>query len=346
MTFSADNPFAQPKTTPSHAKRLAVALVVAALAHLAVIVQFNASPKPQPQPSTQLDVTLVSFSAGQNTTDPDAPALDSPGTQTATPALEAAQPTAPSTAPEPSPAAPSQPKAEPAEPSKPAAAVVAPHTQTTPAAPKPMPQAAQATPPQPQPKPQAVVQPKTAQPVAKAQPTPRPSTQRATQPTPPAKPAAPQAPATTTGTQPLSFSRDQLSASLAKIQSRQSLNAPNSRISRHQRSTDQRDISYWYRDAWRKKVERIGNLNYPDAARRQGLYGRLRVRVLINRDGSLQQAQIVQSSGHAILDQGALNIIRMSAPYAPFSNELAAKYDQIEIIRNWYFNRGDRLSSQ
>ena len=68
--------------------------------------------------------------------------------------------------------------------------------------------------------------------------------------------------------------------------------------------------------------------------------------MLINKDGSLQQMRIVQSSGHKVLDQAALNIVRLSAPFAPFSSDLAAQYEQVEIIRTWRFEHGDRLSSQ
>ena len=56
--------------------------------------------------------------------------------------------------------------------------------------------------------------------------------------------------------------------------------------------------------------------------------------------------RILESSGHPVLDRAALNIVRTAAPFAPFTGELAANYDQVEIIRTWRFERGDRLSSQ
>ena len=143
--------------------------------------------------------------------------------------------------------------------------------------------------------------------------------------------------------------REQLSAEIASLEAElafeQQQYAKRPRVSRQNTAATKRDISAWYRDAWRKKVERVGNLNYPDEARRQGVYGSLRVLVIIKSDGSLEQMRILESSGHPILDTAALNIVRLSAPFAPFTGELAANYDQVEIIRTWRFERGDRLSS-
>ncbi len=146
------------------------------------------------------------------------------------------------------------------------------------------------------------------------------------------------------------FDRDQLSADIASLEAElaleQQLYAKRPRVSRQNTAATKRDISAWYRDDWRKKVERIGNLNYPEEARRQGVYGSLRVLVIIKSDGSLEQMRVLESSGHPVLDRAALNIVRTSAPFAPFTGELAANYDQVEIIRTWRFERGDRLSSQ
>ncbi len=144
--------------------------------------------------------------------------------------------------------------------------------------------------------------------------------------------------------------REQLSADIASLEAEladeQQKYAKRPRVSRQNTAATKRDISAWYRDDWRKKVERVGNLNYPDDARRQGIYGSLRVLVIIKSDGSLELMRILESSGYPILDKAALNIVRTSAPFAPFTGELAANYDQVEIIRTWRFERGDRLSSQ
>ena len=118
------------------------------------------------------------------------------------------------------------------------------------------------------------------------------------------------------------------------------------RVSRQNTAATKRDITAQYRDEWRRKVELIGNLNYPQAARQQGIYGSLRLLVVVRKDGALQEMRILESSGHPILDRAALDIMRKSAPFSPFSRELAREFDQIEIIRTWRFERGDRLSSQ
>lgn len=146
------------------------------------------------------------------------------------------------------------------------------------------------------------------------------------------------------------INREQLSADIASLEAElafeQQQYAKRPRVSRQNTAATKRDISAWYRDAWRKKVERVGNLNYPEEARRNGIYGSLRVLVIIKSDGSLERMSILESSGHPVLDKAALNIVRTSAPFAHFTGELAANYDQVEIIRTWRFERGDRLSSQ
>jgi periplasmic protein TonB len=118
------------------------------------------------------------------------------------------------------------------------------------------------------------------------------------------------------------------------------------RVHRLNGVSSMRDISAWYRDEWRKKVEKVGNLNYPEEAKRQKIHGSLRVLVTINRDGTVAELQVLESSGFPILDNAALRIVRLSAPFAPFNGELAQTYDQIEIIRTWRFDRGDKFSNQ
>jgi len=144
--------------------------------------------------------------------------------------------------------------------------------------------------------------------------------------------------------------REQLAMDIASLEAeyhrirQESTKRP--RISRQNTAATKRDISAWYRDTWRKKVERIGNLNYPDEARRKGIYGNLRLLVVIRSDGTIAELEIMQSSGELILDEAAQRIVRLSAPFAPFTGEMAAKFDQIEIIRTWRFGRDDHLTSQ
>lgn len=110
-------------------------------------------------------------------------------------------------------------------------------------------------------------------------------------------------------------------------------------------ASTQKDKGARYKEEWRRKIERIGNLNYPEQAKRDRLYGSLRLLVAINKDGSLYEVQVLESSGRQVLDQAALRIVRLAAPFAPFSGDLA-DIDRLEIIRTWRFERGDRLSSQ
>ncbi|WP_339080345.1 energy transducer TonB [Pseudomonas sp. TMP9] len=144
------------------------------------------------------------------------------------------------------------------------------------------------------------------------------------------------------------FDSAQLSSEIASLEAELALEvqqyAKRPKIHRINAASTMRDKGAWYKDEWRKKVERVGNLNYPDDARRQGIYGNLRLLVSINRDGTLYEVLVLESSGQRLLDQAALRIVRLAAPFAPFTGDLA-DVDRLEIIRTWRFERGDRLSS-
>ncbi len=144
------------------------------------------------------------------------------------------------------------------------------------------------------------------------------------------------------------FDSAQLSSEIASLEAELAQEvqqyAKRPKIHRLNAASTMRDKGAWYKDEWRKKVERVGNLNYPDEARRQGIYGSLRLLVSINRDGTLYEVQALESSGQRLLDQAALRIVRLAAPFAPFTGDLA-DVDRLEIIRTWRFERGDRLSS-
>jgi protein TonB len=88
-----------------------------------------------------------------------------------------------------------------------------------------------------------------------------------------------------------------------------------------------------YVEDWRAKVERIGEMNYPQAARDERKYGSLVVTVAIKADGSLEDVEIRRSSGVRILDQAAIRIVRLAAPYAPFPPEIAKDTDVLSIAR-------------
>ncbi len=92
-----------------------------------------------------------------------------------------------------------------------------------------------------------------------------------------------------------------------------------------------------YIDSWRQKVERIGNLNYPDEAKTKRLSGSLMLDVAIKPDGSLKNVRIVRSSGHRALDNGAIRIVRMASPFAPLPPEIRKNTDILHILRTWKF---------
>lgn len=99
-----------------------------------------------------------------------------------------------------------------------------------------------------------------------------------------------------------------------------------------------------YLHDWRRRVEAVGNQYYPEASIRYGIYGSLRLLVVINYDGQLEDIQVLASSGFAVLDEAAIKIVRMAAPFAPFPAELRATADKLEIIRTWQFEE-NQLSS-
>mgnify|MGYP001160684337 FL=1 len=97
-----------------------------------------------------------------------------------------------------------------------------------------------------------------------------------------------------------------------------------------------------YVEDWRQKVERVGTLNYPDAARGK-LYGSLLLSVSIRADGSVDKVGVQRSSGHKVLDEAAMRIVKMAAPYAPFPPDIRKDYDIIEITRTWTFTNSDQV---
>ena len=97
-----------------------------------------------------------------------------------------------------------------------------------------------------------------------------------------------------------------------------------------------------YLRQWVDRVERVGNLNYPDEARRRQLAGELVISVAIRRDGSVERADIIRSSGTPLLDDAALNIARLAEPYPP----LPATGDEVDVLhvtRTWNFLPGGAL---
>src|SRR5437762_820091 len=101
-----------------------------------------------------------------------------------------------------------------------------------------------------------------------------------------------------------------------------------------------------YVEDWRLKVERVGNVNYPENARTQKLYGSLLLTVGIRADGSVESIAVDRSSGQKMLDLAAQKIVEMASPYAPFPSDIKRDTDILYITRTWTFGPGDSLTSQ
>jgi protein TonB len=101
-----------------------------------------------------------------------------------------------------------------------------------------------------------------------------------------------------------------------------------------------------YVESWRQKVERVGNLNYPEAAKDHKIYGQLQLTVYIKSNGELEKVEIRRSSGHQVLDDAAVRIVKMGSPYAAFPEDLRKEVDIIDITRTWIFTQEDSLATK
>ena len=101
-----------------------------------------------------------------------------------------------------------------------------------------------------------------------------------------------------------------------------------------------------YMSEWVRKVERVGNLNYPDDARRQGITGKLLLDVALNPDGTVRNITVLRPSGHSLLDEAAIRIVSLAGPYAPFPPEIRKNADVLHITRTWEFSTTNRMQTR
>lgn len=101
-----------------------------------------------------------------------------------------------------------------------------------------------------------------------------------------------------------------------------------------------------YVDGWRVKVERVGNINYPQEARDKGIQATLQMTVAVKSNGDIESVQINRSSGYKFLDRAAERIVRMSAPFDPFPPGLKKDTDILHITRTWMFTKEDVLQTE
>jgi len=95
-----------------------------------------------------------------------------------------------------------------------------------------------------------------------------------------------------------------------------------------------------YLASWKRKVERVGTLNFPTAARNSHLSGSPVVEVEISADGHLRQAQVRHSSGHGALDEAALTVLKLASPFDPFPPDMATQYARLRFAYQWDFVAG------
>lgn len=101
-----------------------------------------------------------------------------------------------------------------------------------------------------------------------------------------------------------------------------------------------------YVEDWRIKIERIGNMNYPEAARQKKIFGSLQLTVSIRADGSLESMEVSRSSGQPILDAAAQRIVKLAAPFSAFPPNIRKDTDILSITRTWFFTQSDKLQSE
>jgi protein TonB len=96
---------------------------------------------------------------------------------------------------------------------------------------------------------------------------------------------------------------------------------------------------------WSDRVERVGNLNYPEEARRLRLHGDVLLTVVLNLDGNIKSINIIQSSGHKVLDVAAERIVRLAAPFPP-APKSGERIDELNITRTWRFQPNNVLETR
>ena len=123
------------------------------------------------------------------------------------------------------------------------------------------------------------------------------------------------------------------------------LKQQSSDISRHTFISSSTRVSRYaaYVEAWRNRVETVGNLHYPELARQHKLSGQLLMDVAIDPDGLVRSIRVLRSSGIKILDEAAIQITALAAPFEPLPDEVRRDTDVLHITRTWQFQENARL---
>ena len=134
----------------------------------------------------------------------------------------------------------------------------------------------------------------------------------------------------------LELTRDQASL-LAKLDQLNRAEAERPRIRYMTSLSTKSAVEARYLNEWTQRIESVGNKNFPQYALDNKIFGSLRLAVRINSDGSIDSIDLLQSSGHKILDQAALQTVRLSSPFTAFPIAIRENFDQLDIIRTWRF---------
>lgn len=141
-----------------------------------------------------------------------------------------------------------------------------------------------------------------------------------------------------------------LSQELARLQAdldaQRQQNSTRPRVRRLTAVSAKAAVDAQYLADWRRRVEAVGNQYYPEASLRYGIYGSLEMLVTVRKDGTLEDIRILSSSGHAVLDEAAIRIVRTAAPFSPFPAALRESTDKLEILRTWQFEQNTLSSNR
>lgn len=327
------------------ADRLALTICLAIIVHVMIVLGVSFAPEPRPAPKLEgLEITLVTQRAEAPPEQADALAqanLRGGGDE-----AEPARPSAPIATPLPAPtpavaATPPPAPAPPTPPREPEPARRAAPAPATPAAAPPRETERTAPPParlaQPEPAPAAIAE-------VPPRPAPEPSPPTATATEAQETPATAATPSLPTAAQLItrSFALASLNAEL-----QQKLDTHAKRPRQKFISANTQEYRYAaYMEAWRAKVERIGNINYPDEARQKQLSGALLLDVALRPDGSVIEILVRRSSGHKVLDDAAVRIVELAAPFAPFPDDIAREVDVLHVTRTWKFLNTAEFAAQ
>ncbi|HEX7814491.1 MAG TPA: energy transducer TonB [Dyella sp.] len=100
-----------------------------------------------------------------------------------------------------------------------------------------------------------------------------------------------------------------------------------------------------YMRGWIDRIERVGNLNYPNEARQKGVHGELVLTVALNHDGTVKSIDVIKSSGQPLLDESAKRIVRLAAPFPTLPSD-KERVDELYITRTWLFQPDDVLKTR